>query len=309
MATALEQELDLTYYPAQPPRMTDPRFFPPPESSTGLVGEATLPLDEVVDPDFPWQILPHDSPGGKKRVADIKARKAATVAGYRLRHERLWRQFRAPLSVASPRTETFSYTVGRTRAQKTTVEAGVEVELGLSKGAFSASMKGSLKWTNEVEQTFSETETKTVEQQFEADCLYLYWQTIDVLTVYRESKEAPGKLVEAKRTEAPSGLIMVDKYQRANFRAPGPLLGAGKVTLHPGDGHGFGGYVFDTTKVTVKNPSSNDDGELTLVWFGIGSKVIITVPPGETKAHKQWLPASFRAIDSGVTDLQVWTDT
>ena len=150
----MSNDPDLTYYPAQPPLMIDPRFFPPLESLPGLIGQADLRLDDVFDPEFPWQNLPHDSPGGERRVADIKARKAATVAGYRMRHERIWRQFKHPKSVPSQVVETFTYTTGRTRQQKATVEQGIEVSLGLTKGIFEAGVKGSLKWTSETEQSF-----------------------------------------------------------------------------------------------------------------------------------------------------------
>ncbi len=103
---------------------------------------------------------------------------------------------------------------------------------------------------------------------------------------------------------------MVDKYQRSDLgAAPEPMLGAGRVTLRKGESHTFGGWVFADTKVLVKNPSSNDDGELTVVWLGIGSKVLVEVSPGKTKTHEQYVPAGFRAINSGVTDLEVWTDT
>jgi hypothetical protein len=301
---------DQNYYPAQPPRMTDPRYFPEPESLPGLIGETDLRLDDVTDPDFPWQRLPHDSPGGEKRVKEIKAKKAATVAGYSIRHSRIWRQFKQPKFVPSPLVETIAYTVGRTRKQKTSVEQGIEVSLGLEKGIFKAGVKGSLKWTSETEESFSESETRTTEQHYEGDCWYLYWQTLDILTLYRRTKAAPEDLVEISTVAAPSGLIMVDKYRRADFgAAPGPLLRAGQITLHKGQSHTFGGWVFANTKVLVKNLSSNDDGELTVVWLGIGSKVIVEVPPGKTKIHEQYVPAGFRAINSGVTDLEVWNDT
>jgi hypothetical protein len=302
--------VDLTYYPAQPPEMTDPRFYPPSESLPGLIGEAGLPLDEVIDPEFPWQILPHDSPGGEKRVAGIKANKVATVGDYRMRRERIWRQFQQAIYVPSPRVETFSYSVGRTRKQKTSVEEGIEASLGLTKGAFALGVKGSLKWTTEAEQGFSESETRTIEQHYEADCWYLYWQTVDVLTLFRRTKAAPDDLVEVSKIESPSGQIMVDKYLRTTFgAAPGPLMGAGSVTLKKGESRTFGGWVFSNTKVMVKNPSTNDDGERTVVWLGIGTKVVVPVPPNKTKAHEQYVPAGFRAINSGVTDLEVWSDT
>ena len=303
-------ETDITYYPAQPPRMTDPRYFPPSESLPGVIGITDLGLDEVIDPKYPWQILPHDSPGGEKRVKEFKARKSAEIAGYSLHHNRIWRQFKQPKFVPSPSEETISYSVGRTRKQKTTVEEGIEISLGLKKGIFEAGMKGSIKWSQETEESFSESQTKTYQQQYEADCWYLYWQTLDVLTIYRRTKESPDDLIEVNTAEAPSSLIMVDIYKRSDLgKEPGPLLGAGKVTLHKGQSHSFGGWVFANTKVMVKNPSTNDDGELTVVWMNIGKKVIVHVPPGKTKTHQQYVPAGFRAINSGVTDLDVWTDT
>ncbi|MFO8082992.1 MAG: hypothetical protein R6U27_01580 [Desulfobacterales bacterium] len=306
----MDSDTDLNYYPAQPPRMTDPRYFPPSESQHGLIGVADLQLDDVIDPDFPWQLLPHDSPGGQKRVDEIKRQKAAEVAGYHLRHSRVWKQFMQPKFVPSPLVETISFTVGRTRKQKTTVEQGIEVSLGLKKGIFEAGVKGSLKWNREMEESFSESETRTSEQHYEAECWYIYWQTLDILTLYRRTKDSPDVFVEISVAEAPSGLIMVDKYQRSDLGAvPEALLGAGKVTLHKGESHTFGGWVFADTKVMVKNPSSNDDGELTVVWLGIGKKVIVKVPPGKTKTHSQYVPAGFRAINSGVTDLDVWNDT
>lgn len=302
---------DLTYYPAQPPRMTDPRFFPPLESLPGLIGQADLGLDDVFDPEFPWQNLPHDSPGGERRVAAIKARKSQAVAGYRMRHERVWRQFKLPKSVPSQAVESFTYTTGRARQQKTTVEQGIEVSLGLTKGIFEASVKGSLKWTSEAEQSFSESETRTVEQHYDADCVYLYWQTLDVLTLYRRTIAAPDDLVEAAMIEAPCGQVMVDKYLRSSFEAVRESFGVsgGSTELRKGQSQRFGGWAFANTKVMVKNPSSNDDGELTVVWLGIGSKVVVAVPPGKTKSHEQWVPLGFRAINSGVTDLEVWSDT
>ena len=141
--------------------------------------------------------------------------------------------------------------------------------------------------------------------------MYLYWQTLDVLTLYRRTVAAPDDLVEAAKIEAPSGQVMVDKYRRSSFEVQPKSFGVsgGSTTLQKGQSQSFGGWVFANTKVMVKNTSSNDDGELTVVWLGIGSKVVVAVPPGETKTHEQLVPLGFRAINSGVTELEVWSDT
>ena len=68
-------QIDLTYYEAQPPRMVDPRYFPPSESLRGEIAQSILTLDDVIDPAYPWQLLDHDSPGGEKRRNAIKQKK------------------------------------------------------------------------------------------------------------------------------------------------------------------------------------------------------------------------------------------
>ncbi len=303
-------EIDPTYHEAQPPRMVDSTAFPPTESLKQELGRTELGLDDVIDPDFPWQVLAHDSPGGKKRVEEIKKKKAQAVQGYVVVHSRFWQQFRTPEYLPGAQTRTYSYTVGRSRSQSSSVEAGIEVALGLEKGIFKGELKGSLKWTTTTEQAFSESETRTVEQQFEGDCWYFYWQTMNELTVFRREKASPDALVQAQRVVAPSSLVMIDRFKVQQPReAPAMRLGAGAVTLKKGQSKAFGGYVFASTKVSVKNLSNNDDGELTLSWMGLGGRIVVNLGPGSVKHVDRYLPVSFNAIDSGVTELEVWTAT
>lgn len=304
------QEIDLSYYEAQPPQMVDAKEFPPLESLKGKYGRVELSLDHVIDPDYPWQILDHDSPGGQKRREEIKQQKAKIVQNYVVTHSRYWQQFRDPEYFPGDRTATYSYTVGHSRTQSTSVEAGLEVSLGLEKGIFSAGIKGSLEWSSRTEESFSESETRTIEQHYQGDCWYFYWQTMDELTVYRRTQANPDALEQVRRVVAPSGLVMTDRFQRPNAEAkPEMRLGAGMVELEKGQSHVFPGYVFANTKVSVKNLSNNDDGELTLSWLSLGGKVILDVGPGKVKSVKKYLPGDFKAINSGVTKLEVWNDT
>jgi|FrelakmetLWP11LW_1041352.scaffolds.fasta_scaffold17414_1 hypothetical protein len=304
------KEIDCTYYEAQPPRMVDGKTFPPTESMRGEMGRAELKLDDVLDPDYPWQMLDHDSPGGKRRMEEIKRRKAAAVKDYVVIHTRFWQQFREPLYYSGDRTEIFSYTIGHNRAQSSSVEAGIEISLGLQEGMFKGELKGSLKWTSRTEESFSESATKTIEQHYQGDCWYLFWQTMTDLTVYRRKKESPDVLEQVKIIVAPSNLVMMDPFPRPKVEGkPKMPLRASTVTLDQGKSHVFGGYVFANTKVYVKNSSNNDDGQLTLSWLGLGGKIIIDLGLEETKHVSKYLPIDFRAINSGVAQLKVWTDT
>ena len=304
------KEIDCTYYEAQPPRMVDGKTFPPKESMRGVIGRAELRLDDVIDPDYPWQKIDHDSPGGKKRMEDIKRKKAETVKDYVVVHSRFWQQFREPEYFTGDRTETYSYTIGHSRAQSSTVEAGIEMSLGLEYGAFKGELKGSLKWTSRTEESFSESVTKTIEQHYRGDCWYLFWQTMTELAVYRRKKESPNVLEQANIIAAPSGLIMVDPFPRPKVEGrPVKPLRISARKLNKGQTKVFGGYVFANTKVSVKNLSNNDDGELTLSWLGLGGKIIVSVGPDQVEHVSKYLPIDFRAINSGVTQLEVWTDT
>lgn len=303
-------EIDLTYYEAQPPRMVDGKTFPPKESRRGEIGRAELKLDDVIDPDYPWQSIDHDSPGGRKRMEEIKRRKAETVKDYVVVHSRFWQQFREPEYFTGDRTETYSYTIGHTRGQESSVEAGIEMSLGLEYGTFKSELKGSLKWTSRSEESFSESESKTVEQHYKGDCWYLFWQTMTELAVYRRKKESPNVLELANITVAPSSLFMIDASPRPKVeRIPLKPLRASVTKLKKGESHVFGGYVFANTRVSVKNLSNNDDGQLTLSWLGLGGKIIISVEPDKVATVNRYLPIDFRAINSGVTQLEVWTDT
>ncbi len=79
--------------------------------------------------------------------------------------------------------------------------------------------------------------------------------------------------------------------------------------MKKGQSHTFGGYVFVKTKVSTKNLSNNDDGQLTLSWAGLGGKILVNVSHGKTISVNRLLPAIFGAINSGVAELEVWTDT
>ena len=304
-------EIDATYYEARPPQMVDARAFPPRESLRGEMGRSELKLDDVTDPDYPWQLMDHDSPGGKKRMEDVKHRKAAAVQGYVLVHSRFWQQALDPRHAPPGKyTNTFTYTVGRSRAQSSSVEAGLEVSLGIAKGIFTGSVKGSLKWTSTTETTFSETRTCTTEESYDGNCWFLYWQTMHEMALYRREIGNPDALVLVQAVVAPSSVVMVDRFDLKKLGAPPPrgqLLGTGAVTLKKGESHNFNGWVFGNTKVSVKNLSDNDDGQLILSWLSLGGRVVIDVGPGAVKQVDKYLPASFKATSSGVTSLEVWT--
>jgi len=304
-------EIDATYYEARPPQMVDTKAFPPHESLRGEMGRSTLALDDVTDPDYPWQLMDHDSPGGKKRMEEVKRRKADAVQGYVLVHSRFWQQTTDPKHAPPGKyTDTFTYTVGRTRAQSSSVEAGLEVSLGIAKGIFTGSMKGSLKWTSTTETTFSESRTRTIEETYDGNCWFLYWQTMHEMALYRREIGNPDALVLVRAVVAPSSVVMVDRFNLDKLKAtqrPGPLLGTGSVTLNKGESRDFNGWVFGNTKVSVKNLSKNDDGQLILSWLSLGGRIVIDVGPGAVKQVDKYLPASFKATSSGVTSLEVWT--
>lgn len=303
-----ESEPDTTFYEAQPPRMVDARHFPPAESARGDFGRVELKLDDVVDSRYPWQNMAHDSPEGKKRRDAVKSAKEEAVRGYVLAHAKFWQQFRPPEYLPGDREDTISYTIGRERSQSSTVERGLEISLGLKSEVFSAEAKTSMKWTQQVQQSFSESETKTVTQHLEGNRWYFYWQTVDELTVYRMRKNEPGVLEEVSRVAAPSGVVMMDGFTMPRREGPGgPRLGAAAVKLKKGESANFGGWVFASTKVYAKNMSDNDNGEATASWMGLGGKVVMKLKPDETKHIDRWLPASFMVTSSGVTEIEVWT--
>lgn len=303
--------IDATYYEAQPPQMVDARAFPPHESLRGEMGRTALALDDVTDPDYPWQLMDHDSPGGKKRMEEVKGKKAAAVQGYVLVHSRFWQQTMDPRHAPPGKyTNTFTYTVGRSRVQSSSVEAGLEVSLGIAKGIFSANVKGSLKWTSTTETTFSESRTCTTEESYDGNCWFLHWQTMHEMALYRRETSQPDALVLVQAVVAPSSVVMVDRFNLDKLEAPsrpGQLLGTGAVKLKKGESHNFNGWVFGNTQVSVKNLSNNDDGQLILSWLSLGGRIVIDLGPGAVKKVDKYLPASFKATSSGVTSLEVWT--
>lgn len=301
-------QIDLTYYEAQPPRMVDPKSFPPQESLRGKIGESILKLDDVIDAQYPWQILDHDSPGGEKRRNEVKQKKQDEVLGYEMTHTRYWRQFRTPERPPGDTEIEVIYTVGHTRKQSTTVESGIELALGIEKGVFSGALKASLKWTSTTEESFSETQTQRITQNIKGNRWYFYWQTMDEFTIYRREKANPDALVEVKNIVAPSKLVLVDSPNIKQLENVPKPLQASRTRLKPGDSTTFGGWVFANTKVSVKNLSNNDDGQVTLSWAGLGGKILVNVKPGKVASVSKYLPATFRAINSGVCAVEVWTD-
>jgi len=300
--------IDLSFHEAQPPRMVDSNDFPPGESNRGDFGRVDLKPGDVTDPAYPWQVMAHDSPGGKARRDAVRKAKNDAVLKYVLVHARYWQQFQPPQFLPGDREETVSYTVGREQKKRKTVETGLEVTLGLKGKVLSAEVKASMKWTEQVEESFSESTTRTVTQQLHGNRWYFFWQTMDELTVYRVRKAEPGVLEEVSRVAAPSGVVMMDSFSMPDRAAPeGQRLGAAAVTLKKGQSTSFGGWVFASTKVYAKNLSDNDDGEATISWMNLGGKIVMTLSPDQTKHTQRYLPASFSVINSGVTDIQVWT--
>jgi hypothetical protein len=304
--TADNSEIDLTFFEAQPPRMVDDRNFPPPESSRGNFGHARLDAEAVQDPGFPWETMAHDSAGGAERREAVRAAKQAQVSHYVLVHAKLWRQFATPQFYPGERTETVGYTVGRSSSKSRAVERDIEVQLGLKGEVLSLGVKGSLKWTSRVEESFSEVHTSSVTQKFAGNHWYFFWQTIDELSLYRARKDATDVLEQVRVLDAPSGVVMMDSHAMPD-RIPGPLLRAGAVKLKKGESTSFGGWVFANTKVYAKNLSDNDDGEATISWAGLGGKILMPLKPGQTKSVEKYLPFTFKVISSGVTQIEVWT--
>lgn len=303
-----ETGIDLTFYEAQPPRMVDARDFPPAESARGDFGRVELRADDVIDPSFPWQNMAHDSPAGKKRRDAVKAARDEQVLKYWLVHAKFWQQFRPPEFLPGDREDTISYTIGRERKQSSTVEQGLEISLGLKGDVFSAEAKASMKWTQQVQQSFSASETKTVTQHLEGNRWYFYWQTVDELTVFRVRKSEPGAMEEVSRVAAPSGVVMMDSFTMPKRAEPsGQKLGAAAVKLNKGESSNFPGWAFAKTKVYAKNLSDNDDGEATVSWMGLGGKIVMSLAPDSTESIERWLPASFKVTSSGVTRVEVWT--
>lgn len=301
-------DIDVTFYDAQPPRMVDARHFPPEESARGDFGRVDMTLGDVKDPLFPWQDMSHDSEGGKKRRDAVKKAQEEAVLKYVLVHTKYWQQFRPPEFLPGKREETVSYTVGHERRQSTTVEEGLEISLGLKAKAFSAGAKASIKWTQQVQESFSDSHTKTVTQELEGNRWYFYWQTVDDLTLYRVLKSEPKVLEEVQRVAAPSGVVMLDSFTMPKRAEPqGPRLGAAAVKLRKGESANFPGWVAAKTRVYAKNLNDNDDGEATISWMGLGGRIVMALGPDSTEKVDRWLPASFKVTSSGVTEIEVWT--
>ncbi len=301
-------DIDLTFYDAQPPRMVDARHFPPEASARGDFGRVDMALGDVKDPTFPWQDMSHDSEGGKKRRDAVKKAQEEAVLKYVLVHTKYWQQFRPPEFLPGKREETVSYTVGHERRQSTTVEEGLEISLGLKGKVLSAGAKASIKWNQQVQESFSDSHTKTVTQELEGNRWYFYWQTLDELTLYRVCKSEPNVTEEVKSVAAPSGVVMLDSFTMPKRAEPkGPRLGAAAVTLKKGESASFPGWLAAKTRVHAKNLDANDDGEATISWMGLGGKIVMALEPGSTTHVDRWLPASFKVTSSGVTEIEVWT--
>lgn len=297
--------IDETYHEARPPRMTDGDDFPNRESLRREYGRSELGLDDVIDRDYPWQTMAHDSPAGKQRMEDVKREKAQNVKNYVLTRSKFWRWFKKPDYFPNEKKTIYTYKVGRSRAQKTTVEAGIELSLGLPMDGFTIGLKSDLKWSSEIQESFEESREETSEETFEGDCWYLFWQTVEELTLFRQLR-GTDVLDEVSNIQAPTNLTMVDKNRIRKPSAEIPMLRATQTKLEIGQGCNWAGYPFGNTKVSMK-AEGNDDGELTVTWAGLG-KQIVAVPHDKVTVYESWRPVAFRTTNSGVAPMQVWTD-
>jgi hypothetical protein len=307
--------MDINYYETQPPRIqgTD---FPPVDSLHKEYGRSTLSLDDVIDPQYPWQNINTDTPEGIAAAKSIKNQKSAEVSEYVLVRSQYWHQFASPEYFPNDEKLTITIERGSSTTQTSSVEASIEADLGLQKGVFSANVKSSLKWSSSCEESFSESVTITKEQTFKANCWYLYWQTMQELAIYRRTKENPDALSLVKKTVGAMNIEKSDSNMIDSMleNTSSPRLQSGKITLNCGQSHTFGAWVFGETKFTFQNTDKYGEAQATMTWAGMNRDVVNipakNIDTGETgiKSVMRYYFAGVSVTNSGNVDgLVVWS--
>lgn len=306
--------MDINYYETQPPRIlgTD---FPPTDSLKKEYSRSSLGLDDVIDPQYPWQNINTDTSSGMNKAKEIKDRKSAEVIEYVIIRSRYWHQYDAPKFYANDTEDTKLYTTGNTNSHTKNIETGIEAELGLKAEVFNAKIKTSLKWDESCTDAFSESMTHTTTQTFKENNYYLYWLTIEELALYRRTKSNPAALDLVTTT---SGSVNIEKTDANKvdvdevFEAP-RLKSKKRKVLQSGEFHYFAAAVVGKTKFNFKNMNSDIEAQAEL-RYAVISKTTVDIPckdidSGETgtKTIKKYYCGSVRVTNSGRPDLEVWT--
>ena len=198
------------FLPSHPPFMTDPDVLPPERTVSAEMARFFIEkadFDQVFDPLYPWQNMPHNDPKEWEVWNQTKTNKAKDVRSYLAVRSQFWKQTEVQSYGAETRV-TITTTTGSESFRETSSEEEITVEIGTSLGLslsgnifdlgdagltseFTSRLAHAWRFGHRESQTYRKEKTTSTEVTFQAGYQYIMWQIVESLSLYRvqDSKE------------------------------------------------------------------------------------------------------------------------
>lgn len=192
------------FLPSHPPFMTDPDVLPPERTLSVEMAHFSIEkadFDQVVDPIYPWQNMPHNDPKEWDIWNQTKANKAKNVTSYLAVRSQFWKRTDIQSYGAETRV-TITTTTGSESFWESSSEEEITQEIGSTLGLslsgnifdlgeggltseFTSRLAHAWRFGHRESQTYRQEKMTSTEVSFLAGYQYLMWQVVESLSLYR----------------------------------------------------------------------------------------------------------------------------